>query len=125
MAHSLYRDHRKEGRMTMANRPYVLRSLSHMAVKKTREREDVKEEVGKSQEILMSAKTVFPFTLFPDTVSVDRTNLIIAHRVFYRVASIITVRIEDIHNIKPNVGPLFGSLTITVQFVDPESPYRV
>ncbi|HVX57450.1 MAG TPA: hypothetical protein VHA37_06995 [Candidatus Saccharimonadales bacterium] len=109
----------------MTHRPYLLRSLSHMAVKNTREQEDVKEEVGKSQEVLVTAKTVFPFSMFPDTVSVDRTNLTIAHRIFYRVASIITIKIEDIHNIKPNVGPLFGSLVLTTTFVDPDSPYRV
>lgn len=111
--------------MTMAHRPYLLRSLSRIAVKSTREEEDVKEEVGKSQELLISAKTVFPFTLFPDTVSIDRTNFTMTHRVFYRIASIITIKIEDIHNIKPNVGPVFGSLVVTTAFVDPDSPYKV
>lgn len=111
--------------MTAPHRASVLQSLSHLAVKSTKDSEEVTARIGKSQEILISAKTIFPFTLVPDTVSVDRTNLTIAHRVIFRVASIITIKIEDIHNIAPNVGPIFGSLRIVTSFVDPESPYSV
>lgn len=109
----------------MASKAYLLHSLSHLAVKRAKARDDVTAKVGASQEILTTAKTVFPFTLFPDTVSIDRTNLTIAHRVFYRVASIITIKVEDILNITPNVGPFLGSLRITTTFVDSASPYTV
>ena len=111
--------------MTAQNRTSVLQSLSHLAVKSAKETGKVTEKVSESQEILFTAKTVFPFTLVPDSVSVDRTNLTIAHRVFFRVATIVTIKIEDIHNISPNVGPIFGSLRIVTSFVDPESPYTV
>jgi len=96
-----------------------------MAVEGAKESGDVLRKVGESQEILFSAKTVFPFTLVPDTISVDRTNLIIAHRIIFRVATIVTIKIEDIHNIAPNVGPIFGSLRIVTNFYDSESPYTV
>lgn len=111
--------------MTTANRAYLLRSLSHIAVKKTKAKDELREVVSSSHEILMTAKTVFPFTLFPDTVSIDRTNLTIAHRVFFKVAVIVTIKIEDILNITPNIGPFLGSLRIVTTFVDRKSPYTV
>lgn len=111
--------------MTAPDRTPVLQSLSHIAVKSAKETDNVSRKVSESQEILFIAKTVFPFTLVPDTVSVDRTNLTIAHRVIFRVATIVTIKIEDIHNIAPNVGPIFGSLRIVTTFFDTESPYTV
>jgi hypothetical protein len=109
----------------MADRAYLLHSLSHLAINRTKAKDDVTKQVTTSQEILATAKTVFPFTLFPDTVSVDRTNLTIAHRTFYKVASIISIKVDDILNITPNVGPFFGSLRISTVFVDKASPYVV
>jgi hypothetical protein len=111
--------------MTASDRTPVVESLSHMAVEGAKESGDVLRKVGASQEILFTAKTVFPFTLVPDTISVDRTNLTIAHRIIFRVATIVTIKIEDIHNIAPNVGPIFGSLRIVTNFYDSESPYTV
>jgi hypothetical protein len=66
-----------------------------------------------SQEILLSATTVFPFILFPDTINIDRQKLTVVHRSFFRAAKIASVQIKDIRNIEANLGPLFGSLTLT------------
>jgi hypothetical protein len=111
--------------MSTANRTYLLQSLSRLAVKNVKDEERATEKISASQEIFLTAKTVFPFTLFPDSVSVDRTNITIAHRVFFRMAVIVTVKIEDILTITPSVGPFFGSLRIVTAFVDPHSPYFV
>jgi hypothetical protein len=111
--------------MIAPNRAYLLQSLSHIAVKKTKANDELAGAVNTSHEILMTAKTVFPFTLFPDTVSIDRTNLTIAHRVFFKIAVIVTIKIEDILNITPNIGPFLGSLRIVTTFVDNKSPYVV
>jgi hypothetical protein len=111
--------------MIAPNRAYLLHTLSHIAIKKAKVKDELSNTVSTSHEILFAAKTVFPFTLFPDTVSIDRTNLTIAHRAFYRLAVIVTIKIEDVLNITPNVGPVFGSLRIATSFVDKKSPYSV
>jgi hypothetical protein len=67
-------------------------------------------------EILYQAETVFPFTLFPDTVTIDREKLSISYRVFFRVARVISTPLDDIESVDANVGPFFGSLRITSSF---------
>lgn len=81
--------------------------------------------IGGSHEILARATTVFPFTLFPDTITVDRTKLTIAHRVFFSVAEVMSIPIEDILNVTVSVGPFFGSLKIYTRFFDPKEAYEI
>lgn len=81
--------------------------------------------IGDAHETLVSATTVFPFTLFPDTLSIDRTKLTITHRDFFRTAEVLSIRIEDILNITATVGPFFGSVKISTRFYDPDKPYTV
>ncbi len=69
-----------------------------------------------AHEVLMKVETVFPFTLFPDTVTIDREKLTIANRLFFRVAKINSILITDIQSIEANVGPFFGSLHIVSKF---------
>lgn len=83
------------------------------------------EVVKRSHEVLASAQTVFPFTLFPDTVTVDREKLTITRRMFFKVAESMSIRIEDILNVTADVGPIFGSLKISTRFFDPHKPYDV
>jgi hypothetical protein len=85
----------------------------------------LKEAIGNSQEVLLTANTVFPFTLFPDTVTVDREKISIAHRFFFRVAEVVSMRIEDILNVTADVGPIFGSISVLTRFFDPDKPYIV
>lgn len=63
-----------------------------------------------AHDILFKANTVFPFTLFPDTISMDRQQLTIVHRPFFFTAVTISVQIDDIFNLESHVGPFFGSL---------------
>ena len=90
-----------------------------------RELAKLDQAAASSHEVLASADTVFPFTLFPDTVMLDRDKLTIAHRFFFRVAEVITVRVEDLLLITADVGPFFGSLKITSRFYDARKPYNV
>ncbi|HET8670477.1 MAG TPA: hypothetical protein VFM05_07595, partial [Candidatus Saccharimonadales bacterium] len=78
-----------------------------------------------SNELLAEATTVFPFTLFPDTVTVDRTQVTIAHRSFFAVGDITSIRIEDVLNVDTNVGPFFGSLKVYTRFFNTQKPYRI
>lgn len=86
---------------------------------------ELKQAIQGSKEVLGSATTVFPFTFFPDTVTVDRTKVTVTHRSFLRVAEIVSIRIEDILNVAASVGPLFGSLHITARIFSPDKPYEI
>jgi len=72
----------------------------------------LREIASQSHEMLMMANTVFPITLFPDSVTVDRTKVTITRRDFFWSSDVLSIRIEDVLNVQVSVGPLFGSLTI-------------
>jgi hypothetical protein len=78
--------------------------------------EKLLQEAKKSSEVLYKAESVFPFTLFPDTISIDRAKLSIAYRQFFRVAKVVSTPLEDIESVDADLGPFFGSLRITSKF---------
>lgn len=66
-----------------------------------------------AQDVLVKADTMFPFTLFPDTVIIDRVKLSVKRRYFFDFANKITsIQIEDIMNVQAQTGPLFGTLKV-------------
>ena len=67
---------------------------------------DITEE---SQEELISVTTVFPFQLFPDTITVDRQKVSIIRRHFFGVADTAVAKIGDIINVEASTGPCLGS----------------
>ena len=68
---------------------------------------------------LITARTVFPFVLFPDSICIDRQKLTIVHRSFFRTSSTINVQIDDVQIAKVDVGPFFGSVHLASKyFVD-------
>ena len=66
-----------------------------------------------AHDVLFEAHTIFPFTLFPDTISLDREKVTIANRSFFRVAKIISMPIADMVNVQADVGPFFGSIHVS------------
>jgi hypothetical protein len=88
-------------------------------------RKELEQAIRGSHEVLMSATTVWPFTPFPDTVTVDRVKITIMHRTFFKVAEIVSIRVEDVLNVTANVGPMFGSLHIVSRVLSPDKPYEV
>ena len=70
----------------------------------------------KSHEILFQADTVFPFTLFPDTVTVDREKVSFTSRLFFGIAKITSVPIRDILSVEADIGPFFGSVHTSSRF---------
>jgi hypothetical protein len=74
------------------------------------------ELTEKSQDVLYEATSVFPFTLFPDSVILDREKLTIANRFFWRTANITSTPVSEIMSCETNVGPFFGSLHFTFRF---------
>lgn len=91
---------------------YVNGSKASSRQEKAQKAQALKKIVSQSHEILMNANTVFPITLFPDTVTVDRTKVTITRRDFFWSSDVLSIRIEDVLNVSATVGPLFGSLTI-------------
>lgn len=88
-------------------------------------KQQLAQAISGSHQALATATTVFPFTLFPDSVIVDREKFTVTHRIFVRVAEVISIRVEDILNVTADVGPFFGSLKISTRFFDPDKPYAV
>lgn len=69
-----------------------------------------------AQEDLLSATTVFPFDLFPDTISLDREKLTIVHRSFFRTSETLCMQIGDILNVQGNTGPFLGNLVLSTKY---------
>lgn len=78
----------------------------------------LKTIVTKSHEILVSTSTVFPITLFPDTITIDRTKITIIKRDFFFMEHVISIRIEDVLNVTVNTGPFFGSIRIASRIMN-------
>jgi hypothetical protein len=76
----------------------------------------LRDAVDQAQNILIQARAVFPFDLFPDTITVDRQKLTVVHRQFWGMKQTTSVPHADITNIQADIGPLFGSLTVTSEF---------
>ena len=85
----------------------------------------LKKIVLQSHEVLARAETVFPFTLFPDTIIVDRTKVTIHKRSFFWSADTISIRIEDVLNVSTSIGPVFGSVTIASRVMSTVDHFKV
>lgn len=98
-------------------------------VKDEKAKKDSKSKLNKvleqSHEILAGANTVFPITLFHDTVFVDRTKVTIIKRNFFWSEDVVSIRIEDVLNVAASVGPLFGSLTIASRVMSTVDHFQI
>ena len=88
-------------------------------------RRELEHAIAGAQEVLCTATTFFPLTLFPDTITLDRAKLTITHRTFVGVADVMSIRIEDILNVTATMGPIFGSVKIVSRVFNVEKPYTV
>ena len=86
---------------------------------------ELEHAIAGSHEVLATATTLFPFTIFPDTVTLDRAKLTVTHRTFFGVADVMSIRIEDILNVTANIGPILGSIKIVSRVFNIEKPYVV
>jgi len=87
--------------------------------------QSLKTAAYRSHETLMTANTVFPITLFPDTVTVDRTKVTITRRDFFWSSNVLSIRIEDVLNVQVSVGPFFGSLTIASRVMSTVDHFQI
>ena len=79
----------------------------------------------RSHEVLASANTVFPITLFRDSVIVDRSKVTIIQRTFFWTSKTVGIQIEDILNVSCGVGPFFGSLIISVRVMNSTDHFEI
>lgn len=93
--------------------------------KKQETAQELFDAIGGSKDVLVRVSTVFPLTLFPDTITIDRTKLTITHRDFFKSGESLSINIEDILNVAAGVGPFFGTIKITSRFFHSDKPYIV
>lgn len=86
---------------------------------------EIDHVVEQSNEVLASASTFFPVTLFPDSIILDRTKLTVTRRTFFYSSDVMSIRIEDILNVSATVGPLFGSLTIATRVLSSDDHFTI
>jgi len=115
--------------ITMPSRDQLLNGLSLVpklrTTKRTEEMTELKKLVRKSQEVLVSAHTVFPLTLFPHSIVMDRTKITITKRNFFWSSSVVSIRAEDILNVSCDVGPLFGSVIIASRVMNSVDHFEI
>jgi hypothetical protein len=100
----------------------------HAVDKKQKELDNaarLKRVVKQSHQVLASARTVFPLTLFPDSIIVDRTKVSIIKRDFFWTSNVISFQVEDLLNVSCAVGPIFGSLTIASRVMSTVDHFNV
>ena len=111
----------------MPSRDQLLSGLSlvpHRSAQKEEEISALKRLVRKSHEVLADVRTVFPLTLFPHSIVVDRSKITITKRSFFWSSSVTSIRVEDILNVSCDVGPLFGSVTIASRVMSSVDHYQ-
>ncbi|HPR09442.1 hypothetical protein KDA06_00885 [Candidatus Saccharibacteria bacterium] len=92
-------------------------------------REESKAELNRAihdaEEILFRESTMFPFTPFPHTLTVDRTKVTVTKRFFFLMAETQSFRIEDILSASCTVGPFFGGVMIISRIMNKEQEINI
>lgn len=71
------------------------------------------QAVKETRKTLATARSVFPFELFPDLITIDQHKLTIEYRSFFGIKQTVSVPIENVKNIQADLGPFFGSIIVT------------
>jgi hypothetical protein len=83
----------------------------------------LKEVVVDSSEVLATARTTM--TLFPDTLTLDKSKVTVTKRTFVSTSEVISMRIEDILSASVSLGPLFGSVKVLSRVMTPDKPTSI
>lgn len=87
-------------------------SLPIKSLSQEQSRAELAKAIHDSEEVMAEATTVFPLTLFPDTITLDRTKVTVTKRSFFQMAETQSFRVEDILSASCSVGPFFGTVMI-------------
>jgi hypothetical protein len=66
----------------------------------------------KSTDVLFSARTVFPFDLFPDTLTISANKIDIVSSQFFFSNQTTSIPLRDIANVEIQTAPFFATLRI-------------
>lgn len=84
-------------------------------VASTKELEENKQRfktiVARQDIELLRAKTVFPFTLFPDTLIIDTTKVTIARKQLFATEYVVTIPLKDLSDVTMQTALFMASLT--------------
>ena len=89
--------------------------LKRLKIERKKHTADLVGLLGGSDENLLSIHTVFPFVLIADTLKIDRQKLTVVHKAFFGASQTASIRLKDLRNVQADIGPLFGSITLTSQ----------
>ena len=78
-------------------------------------KEEVKKLAKDTNRTVAKASSVFPFQLFPDTVTVDQNKIDIIHKQFFWSKQVFTIFLEDLTNVAVSTGPFFATLKFEVR----------
>jgi hypothetical protein len=70
---------------------------------------------NKSEGVLFETSSVFPFSLFPDTVIIDRSKITVVIRTFFFTKRYFSLLLEDVRVAHVSTIPFFGTLTIEMK----------
>jgi len=90
----------------------------HRTMSADETKQELRQAIEGSNQVLTRASTVL--TLFPDTMTVDRAKVTITKRQFFRMAEVMSLRIEDVLNATCTVGPFLGTVSITSRVLQSE-----
>lgn len=86
---------------------------------------ELQQAIHDSEELIIRANTVVPFTLFPDTIAVDRAKITITRRDFFRVSETVSFRVEDTLNAACVVGPFLGHVKMVGRVLSEQQEVEV
>ncbi len=67
---------------------------------------------SRSDKVLLSAKTIFPFDLFPDTLTIDANKVNIVQKIFFWSEVATSILLKEIMDVRVESALFFGKLVI-------------
>ncbi len=101
--------------------PAVEQSTRSMTAEESKQ--ELQDAIKGSNQVLARASTIL--SLFPDTMIVDRAKVTVTKRSFFRMADIMSMRIEDVLNATCTVGPVFGTVSITSRVLNDDQTTHI
>ena len=116
---------KKEVHFSSQPAPFIQKLSNIVQKKPSADAAELAHVIEQSNEVLAKATTVFPLSLFPDTIILDRTKLTVIKRNFFFSEQVMSIRIEDILNVSATVGPFFGSVTIATRVMSSDDHFTI
>jgi hypothetical protein len=88
-------------------------SLKEISKEEEISKQKFKSLVQKSKKTLLRIKTVFPFDLFPDDITIETNQVNVCIRQFFLTQFTQSISIKNIQDVEVQNGPLFASMTLT------------